>query len=344
MPFHLSIYAPRSSAGIFRLIPMTRYGNILLKGGIVMYKNIMVPLDGSELAEIALPYAEILAEKLDSKVTLIHVREPGEDPENPSHRPYLSKIAASVEQDIRKSPDAPPGQKVKVASTLLGSPGITTHAAEEIVDYAGKQNAGLIIMATHGRTGIKRWALGSTADKIVRAAKCPVLLIRATGHAPSQAKLEKILVPLDGSKQSEKVLPHAVRLAPRLKADIILFHAVTPLYQIYPATVDMGYYGGMGMVKVPYSAEEMKPHKASAESYLEKVTGRLKEEGIPTNYKVTVGPAGEEIIKAADETGADMVAMSTHGESGFTRWEHGSTTDKVLRAGMTPLLLVRENQ
>jgi nucleotide-binding universal stress UspA family protein len=308
-----------------------------------MYNRILVPLDGSDLAEIALPYSELLAEKLDSELILINVRMPGEDPEHPEHRSYLSKMAATVEQNIRKSSDTSPGQKVKVESTIIGSTGLLTHAAEEIVDYAEKENTSLIIMATHGRTGIKRWALGSTADKVVRAARCPILLIRANISAPGKAKLEKLLVPLDGSKESEKVLPHVERLASRLKAEVAIIHIVMPLYQFYTTAESIGYYGGMGMVKVPYTEEQMKPLKASAESYLQKVNSRLMEEGVKTNYKVMVGLAGEEIIKSADEIGADMVAMSTHGESGFSRWEHGSTTDKVLRAGNTPLLLVRES-
>lgn len=312
--------------------------------GMEMYKRILVPLDGSELAEIALPYSEVLAEKLDSEIILVNVRTPGEDPENPENRSYLSKMAATVEQNMSKSGDTPPGQKAKVESTIIGAPGLLTHAAEEIVEYAEKENVSLIVMSTHGRTGIKRWALGSTADKVVRAAKCPVLLIRSNIDAPKKIKLGELLVPLDGSKQSEKVLPHVERLASRLKAEVTLLHVVMPLYQVYTAAEGIGYYGGMGMTRVPYTEEQMKPLKTSAESYLQKVNSRLTEEGVKTSYKVIVGSAGEEIIKMADETAADMVAMSTHGESGFSRWEQGSIADKVLRAGNTPLLLVRELQ
>lgn len=143
-----------------------------------MYKRILVPLDGSELAEVALPYSELLAEKLDSEVILMNVRTPGEDPENPEHRSYLSKTAATVEQNIRKSSNTPPGQKIKVESTIIGSPGLLTHAAEEIVDYTEKGNASLIIMATHGRTGIGCWEHSSIADKVLRAGNTPLLLVR----------------------------------------------------------------------------------------------------------------------------------------------------------------------
>ena len=306
-----------------------------------MYKRLLVPLDGSELAEVALPYAEELAEKLDSEVILINVRAPGEDPANPEHRVYLSKMAATTEQDIKKSPYLPPGEKVKVDSVIIGSPGLLTHSAEEIVDYAEKQNISLVVMATHGRTGVKRWALGSTADKVVRASKSPVLLIRANADVRKNAGLDKILVPFDGSKQSETILSHIESLASKLKARVILVHVVERLHHIYPVAGGMDYYGGIGIVKVPYTEEELKPLKAGAAEYLQKVSGKLMAEGIKTSYQVKVGSAGEEIIKAEEEMGVDMVAMSTHGQSGFSRWEHGSIADKVLRAGNTPLLLVR---
>ena len=298
-----------------------------------MYKRMLVPLDGSEMAEVALPYSEELAEKLDSEVILINVRAPGEDPDNPEHRLYLSKMAATIEQNIRKSSDIPPGRKIKVESFIIGSSGLLTHAAEEIVDYAEKENISLIVMATHGRTGIKRWALGSTTDKVVRASKSPVLLIRANTGVRKKTSLDKILVPLDGSKHSETILSHIESLASRLRARVILLHVVIQPYRVYAASE--------GVVEVPYTEEEIKSLKADAEEYLQKVSSKLMAERITTSYEVRVGSAAEEIIKLADETPTDVVAMSTHGESGFSRWEHGSIADKVIRAGNTPLLLVR---
>lgn len=311
-----------------------------------MYKRILVPLDGSELAEIALPFSQELAEKLDSEIILLNVRAPGEDPENPEHRVYLSTMAETLEQKIKKSGDIPPGQKMKVESAIIGSTGLLTHAAEEIVDFAEKENVSLIIMATHGRTGVRRWALGSTADKVVRAAQCPVFLVRANIDVPAKIQMNKILVPLDGSKQSETVLTHIQNLAPKLQAQVILLHVVVPPYHVYTGAetgiYGTGTYGVAGMVKVPYSEDEIKPLIESAEEYLLKVSDKLTNEGVETSHNVRVGPAGEEIITTTDELGADMVTMSTHGESGFSRWEHGSIADKVLHAGNTPLLLVRE--
>jgi nucleotide-binding universal stress UspA family protein len=309
-----------------------------------MYKRILVPLDTSKLAEISLPYAEELARHLGSEVILIHVRTLVDGPDKPEHRAYLSKMAAATEQAMKKSPDLPRGEKVKVVSAIIGAPGLLTHPAEEIVDYAEKENISLIVMATHGRTGIRRWTLGDTANKVARAAKCPVLLIRAAADVPKSIHLEKILVPIDGSKQSEAVLPYIENLASKLKTRISLFNVVENAFHIIPVYDGAGYYGGAGIVRVPYTEEEVKPLKEAAEKYVQSVNERLMAEGIKTSYEVRIGSAGEEIIKAEVEMHPDMVVMSTHGHSGFGRWEHGSVADKVLHAGNTPLLLVRPRQ
>jgi nucleotide-binding universal stress UspA family protein len=309
-----------------------------------MYRRILVPLDTSKLAEIALPYAEELAAKLGSEVILIHVRTPADTPENLDHRVYISKMAATTEQNVKKSPALPPGEKVKVESAIIGSPGLLTHPAEEILDYAEKENISLIVMATHGRTGIRRWTLGDTANKVARASKSPVLLIRASSDVPKSVHLDKILVPLDGSKQSEAVLPYIENLASKLKIKISLLNVVEPPYHYYPYSEGGGYYGGEGILRVPYTEEEVKPLKVVAEKYVHSVSEKLMAEGIKTSYEVRVGSADEEIINAEGEIHPDIVAMSTHGHSGFGRWDHGSIADKVLHHGNTPLMLVRPRQ
>ena len=127
-----------------------------------MYEKILVPLDMSELAEVALPYAEELAARLESEVTLIYVRAPAENPTDPIHPAYLQEMVEATkhfaESNLKKA--------IKVRSAIIvGLP------AGEIVDYADKEDFGLIVMATHGRSGIRRWVLGSVADKVMRVNK-----------------------------------------------------------------------------------------------------------------------------------------------------------------------------
>jgi nucleotide-binding universal stress UspA family protein len=304
-----------------------------------MYKKVLVPLDTSELSEMALPYAEELATKLGSELILLHVGTWADGEDTADHNIYLSKIKAATEAQIKKS-----GATVKVKSELLGIPSIVANPPEDILEYADKEKVSLIVMATHGRTGISRWTLGSTANKVARAAQCSILLIRCATYAQGKTHLGKILVTLDGSKPSEAVLPYIEALGSKLKSRITLLNVVEPLYHVYPYSEGLGYYGAAGVVRVPYTEEEMQPYRDVEEKYMKDVNDKLASKGVKTSYDIRMGSAGEEIIKAEEEMKPDMVAMSTHGHSGFGRFEHGSIADKVLHAGTTPLLLVRPHK
>jgi len=138
-----------------------------------MFKKILVPLDGSELAELALPYVAQLAATLGSEITLLTVI--GASDEHDKNRVYLEGVAKEIKQDAGKHLKKDDGAvKVKIA-VVVGNP------AEKIVDYAATGKISLIVMASHGRSGIGRWALGSVAEKVVRAGSAPVLLVRTPG-------------------------------------------------------------------------------------------------------------------------------------------------------------------
>jgi len=291
-----------------------------------MYERILVPLDGSGLAEVALPYAEELAGRLGSEVALIYVSESAEVPRQYIHQFYLQKISEAIKEGAERTPGKSVAKAIKVESAVL-----VGHPGEEIVDYAEKEDISLIVMATHGRSGIRRWALGSVADKVVRSTKRPVLLIRAKGARPEVGEkgiLNKVLVPLDGSKESEAVIPYIEELASKLEAEVVLLHILAPDYLFYQAE----------------RVWQRESGRASAKRYIGKVAAQLKRKGIAAKaelIEVTAGTVAEEIIGFADEIVADLVAMSTHGRSGVGRWVFGSVADRVLRGGNTPILLVR---
>ncbi|MCK5654430.1 MAG: universal stress protein [Dehalococcoidia bacterium] len=292
-----------------------------------MYEKILVTLDGSELAEIALPYAEELAGALDSEVTLIHVSESAEDKYLHMDELYMEKMVEAT----RKGAERYRGKSAKVGAVHL-----VGHTAEQIVDYADKEKIGLIVMATHGRSGIRRWFLGNVAAKVVRATERPVVLIRAKDARPKVSQkrlLNKALVPLDGSKESEAVIPYISELASKIKAEVVLFQVVAPAHLVYSIP-------GEAVQKL-YSPEEMEKIIAKSKGYLDTVGAELRDKGINAMSEVGLGVPAEEIIRIADEIQADVVAMSTHGHSGISRWAFGSTADKVLHAGNTPVLLVR---
>lgn len=296
-----------------------------------MYKKILVPLDGSELAEIALPYAVELAGRLNAEVILLHVCESAEEQYHNMHQLYMQKMVGSIKRRIRNYLEKPGAKSIGVKSAILFG-----HPAEQILDYADKEHTNLIVIATHGLSGIRRWVLGSVADKVVNATKQPLILIRASGihhHVLQKVRMNKMLVTLDGSKESELVIPYIEELASRLNGEVVLFQAVTPPSPVYAVP---GY-----TAQLPYTTAQVELWKAEAEAYLKNMADDFKRRRIKVKSKVRIGDAAHEIIKFADEEHADLVAMSTHGRSGITRWALGSTADKVLRAGNTSLFLVR---
>lgn len=292
-----------------------------------MYDKILVPLDGSETSEVSLPYAEELAARLGTELVLLYVIEQNEDIYEHMHRFYMQKMAETVARNIQEDYK----RSVQVIHvSLRGNP------ADTIVEYADKENFSLIIMATQGRSGIKRAGLGNVAGKVVRATKKPVALIRARDGKPDireKGMLNKILLPLDGSKAGEIVIPSVAELASKLNSEITLFQALAIGYQ---ATTDTGYD------YVVFSEQQIDSFKKYTFEYLNTVAARLKETGINVDVQIVLGNAAEEIIDFADKKGFDLVAMSTHGRSGFGRWIFGSVAARILSQGTTPLLLVRE--
>ncbi len=148
---------------------------------------------------------------------------------------------------------------------------------------------------------------------------------------------EKILVPLDGSKVGEAALPYVEELvskmAPKVKVEVTLLQVISSLTHYVIA--------GEASVQVPYNEREIEQIKGKSRDYLDKTGECLRSKGVVVKIKVATGNAAEEIIKFAEETKTDLVAMSTHGRSGLSRWAFGSVTDKVLRAGNLPILVIK---
>ena len=297
-----------------------------------MYERILVPLDGSELAEVALPYAEELAARLGSKVTLLYVSDSTEDEYRHMHQFYMQKMVENARQDTERKLGKPVTKGIDVDSAVL-----VGHPAEEIVDYADKEKIGLIVMSTHGTTGIRRWAIGSVAYKVVKAASQPVAIIRAKGARPDMREnniLLKALVPLDGSKRSEAVIPYIEELASKLKLEVTFLRVLTPERLVTSET----------------QLREIESLRASARAYIENMAAQFKQKGIAAKAEyreaMTEGPA-EEMMKLANEIQADIVAMSTRGRSGYEaegrEWVSslGSVAETMVHVGNTPLLLVR---
>lgn len=290
-----------------------------------MYKRILVPLDGSKLAELALPYAEELTGVFNSEVVLIGISEPGESQYSHMYQLYIEKMAEAVRNRIKKvSP------MVIVRPVVLdGRP------AEGIIDYAEKNDVSLIIMVSHGRSGIMSWTLGSVANKVLQRTGPPILLIRAKAsqlEAGAQGLFNRILVPLDGSDVGEVVLPHVRQLTEKLESEVILLQVVAPGQHVHTV-------GGLDYVR--FAEQQIESMKVEAKEYLDKVSKRLAGTKGIMRSEVRVGDTAHEIIKFADEANIRLVTISSHGRSGIRQWISGSITHKILHAGNTPLLLVK---
>lgn len=290
-----------------------------------MFSRILVPLDGSQLAEWALPYAEELAGAFNSEVTLIYVCQPAENQYRHMHQLYIKDIARMVKKHIK------PASPVATVKPVI----LDGEAAAEIIDYARENDISLIVMVTHGRSGIMPWAMGSITHKVLQRISVPILLIRARVAAlkpEREEKFSKILVPLDGSGAGEAALPYVEELAKKLKPEVIFLNVVLPGQHVHTI-------GGLNYV--PFPEHEIQSLKAEAKQYLETVSRKLERTKATTRCEVKIGNAAQEIIKFAEETDTRLVAMSTHGRSSIGQWIFGSVTHKVLHAGSTPILVVR---
>jgi nucleotide-binding universal stress UspA family protein/FixJ family two-component response regulator len=283
-----------------------------------VYNRILVPLDGSPATEVALPYAEKLAGRLGSEVTLIYVGNWAKDQYQHMGRFYIQKMVETTKQGARRYAKKSEQQVIKVRSAILvGDP------AEEIVRYVKQERIGLVLTA-----------MGSVADKVLRVANRPMVLMGVRGaHPDVQGKsiLSKVLVPLDGSRESEAVIPYIEELASNLRLDVVLLQVLAGSY--YPISV-------RGYDHIRSSKEQMESDKALAKAYLDKVGARLKKKGVTVESEVRFGVAAEEIIKLTDEICADVVAMSTHHQNGAARWIYGSVAKKVLRRRDISLLML----
>ncbi|MDV2990191.1 MAG: universal stress protein [Dehalogenimonas sp.] len=279
-------------------------------------KQVVIPLDGSEDAEITLPYGLALIEALDAKVDLVSVDEGG-DTAN-LFQSYLELLAQRLAERF-------PGQQNKWQTHLISG-----KAVDEIPRFMQEQNADLLILSAHGVSGKGASQIGKTAGKMLTTVEKPLLLVKSP--APDQKPLiKKILVPLDGSGIGQAALDMVAYLAPALGAEVVLIQVVEPVR--YMPSID-----GLGAYTLPINDAEI---EEEATGFLNRRAAELREKGISVSTVVKTGAATELINDYAAENGVDLIAMSTHGLSGLSRWVFGSVTEKIVQYGTLPVLVVR---
>jgi len=295
-----------------------------------MFKRILLPLDGSELAEITIPYGEELGRRLGSEVILLHVRGQEHQQEYEHiHKMYLDRLAETVAGNI--SHGQPKAKKVKV-STRVESGGVQ----EGICKLVDENNVDLIIMAAVSSSGLKIGKmLGNVTGHICRTVPIPVMIIRPQNILHTETKeqlINHILIPLDGSELSKLALPVGEELASKLKVTVTLF-------QMADMVASMIMVPDQEHTLIMQRLNEDKKKRVDAE--LVALEKELNKKRINVTHVVTSGlDAAEDIIEISKKTGADLMVMSTHGRSGLGRFALGSVAEKILRHGEIPLLLV----
>jgi nucleotide-binding universal stress UspA family protein len=299
-----------------------------------MYKRMLVLLDGSKMAEVVFTYARELSGRLGLNLDLLHVCSPEESQQLPMREAYIEHMAEILQaqsQELQNEVGVKPEKKpVKaVGKVVIGYP------AEEILKYADDNKVDVIMLATHGNSGIRRWGLGSVADKIIHEVNVPVWLVPASLHEgiiydniPQRA----ILVPLDGSKLAEEVIPHAIALTRQrgVATKIMLINVVKPAAPRLSAE-DRSLLG-----------EDVASLSTAGEQYLKKLARKLTDDGLSVEYEQLVGDPAEEIVRYAAAYQPRLIVMSTHGRSGFSRFVFGSVAENVLRRlQKTPVFLIR---
>jgi nucleotide-binding universal stress UspA family protein len=293
-----------------------------------MSRLILVPLDGSGFSESAIPVALAIARRWEARVEVLTVHEGVPTLEHDfwetasqewSDR-YIAGVADRIETEA--------GVTVE-ASALSGAVG------EAIQRHVEAQAGTLLVMASHGRGPMSRFWLGSTADALVRHSTFPILLLRPDGDVgsepPETYSPKRVLVPLDGSNESEAILEHAIELVDDREAVFTLLR-VFPYPEQYASTY-MPH-------TIQVNADLLKEGEAAARVYIEAQAAALVERGIEATGEMCVetNPAAG-ILRFAERNETDLIAMSTHGRGGVSRMLLGSVTDKVLRGAQIPMLV-----
>ncbi|RIK39143.1 MAG: UspA domain protein, partial [Chloroflexi bacterium] len=310
-----------------------------------MTRTVVVPLIGPQLdpegvAETALPVALALARRTQASVLLVSVLE------------LLVEATATGERRVLHAADALPASKSlqalrehteqliadrqayleRVAASIADLP-VTTQLqygdpSAALLEQAAGLEAPVIVMASHARTGARRMLLGSVAFRVVRDAPCPVLIVpaQAAVAAPStEPLLERVLVPLDGSALAEAALDTTLEVLGERYLDLHLVSVVEPLVR----------RSGWGAQEYDALARQF------ASEYLTGVAARLAERGLRVSWEIRAGSPERQIAEVARERRVDLIAMATHGRSGFGRYLFGSVAEGLAAVGTPPLLLVR---
>jgi nucleotide-binding universal stress UspA family protein len=303
-----------------------------------MFDPILVPLDGSQLADCVLPHAVAIARPFDAKVTLLRMLE--RDQTDTS-----AQLFDLLNWQINKTKAALYLEKTKVrlqqSRLRIQTEVLEGLVAEGITEYAQNQGMKLIILSSHGHGGLTQWGISSITQKIILSAQTSLLIVRAhqPGTQPAESSAipvyQRILVPLDGSQRAENVLPIITQLARFHQSQIHLVQVVqTPemARQMPPTRED-----------IELSDRVVERNQEEARLYLEQVKSRSYLEGIAVQtHLMTTDNAAVALHQLVEQENIDMVTLSAHGYSGNHQWPYGSMVNNFIIYSKVPLLIVQD--
>ena len=297
-----------------------------------------MPLDGSELAEGVIPHVAELARDRGSQVCLLAVAPLGR--RVPPVLADLLLSAAGTQEERQRVEQELTAYLTTIAEKL--KPAINAQIgvrfgqpADEILALASEVGAELIVMSTHGRSGIRQRVFGTVADRILHGASCPLLLVRTT-LAQSEVSYQRILVPLDGSRTAEQILPHVSALIRPNHTRVFLVCVLTNGLSDRTVALLTSIPPGLRL-----STTTLPKAEVQLRAYLRSVAAALRERGAFVQIDIRRGSPAEEILAHAAEVDTDLISMTTHGLSGPSRWVYGDVAGKVLHSAQSPVLLVR---
>lgn len=300
-------------------------------------RRILYPTDFSECSRRALPYAASLARRHDAELHVLHVlvlhaSDPASlDQYFPLAEEVIDDWARRAEEALESETSEELGSDVEVRQELAR--GIS--ASPPVLEYTEEHDVDLVVMGTHGRRGFRHLMVGSVTEEVMRLAPCPVLTVRAGEERAEEARgtFRRILVPVDFSEDADLALDHAAELAESYGATLHL------VYTVEQVTYPDFYY--------PVAATREQMVQKIRENAREKLSDRLdalEARGLDAEFTVTVGRPVEEIVRVADDEDVDLVAMGSHGRTGFRRMLLGSVAEGVVRRIGCPVLVVKSGE
>ena len=303
-----------------------------------MFDHILVPLDGSQLAECVLPHVVAIARSFDAEITLIRILEKNQTGVSSQLFDLLNwqikKTKATVYLEETKARFKECDIQVKVI-TLEGL------VTEAITEYAKNEGMKLIILSSHGSHGLTQWGISSITQKIIQSAPTSVLIVRAhqqdipAGELSAVPLYRRILVPLDGSQRAEFVLPIITQITRVHKPQIHLAHVVQ--------TPEMARQMPLVKEDIDLSDLVVARNLEEARHYLEQVESRLESQGIIVKtHLITSDHTAAALHQIVEQEHIDLVTLSAHGYSGKHQWPYGSVVHNFIQYGKAPLLIVQD--